>query len=491
MFFVTLWQIIFHMVQEIIGRVKEKGLLEELYDSDRPEFVVVHGRRRVGKTFLIRELFNGRMAFYHTGLSPADRNNGDKTILQWQLEEFYASLVRYGYHGSMPASWIDAFSALIKLLENGGSERQVVFLDELPWMDTPKSGFLPAFEHFWNGWGAGNSRLMLIVCGSSTSWILDNIVNNHGGLYNRLTYEIELSPFTLRECEEFYKNRNISMDRYDELQSYMIFGGIPYYMSLIRKNLSLSQNVDELCFNKKGALRMEFDRLFNSLFVNPESNKAVVRELFKRKSGLMRKELREGLIHQNGGGLTTLLKGLVAGNFITKYRNFNGSKRDIYYRLTDPFCLFYLTFMDGNKTTDERFWSNNLHTGSLNSWRGLAFENLCFSHIAQIKEKLGIAGVYTEVQPWRSKAIEGGAQIDMLIDRADNVINICEMKFSSDDFEITRVYDKELRHKLSVFSSETNTRKSLHLTIVTTYGLKRNEYSGRVQSLVTMDDLFK
>ncbi|MGI6223510.1 MAG: AAA family ATPase [Prevotella sp.] len=477
------------MAQKIIGRKREKELLEEIYNSGNPEFVVVHGRRRVGKTFLIRELFSDRLTFYHTGLSPVENGDGTKTILQRQLETFYASLSRYGYHGAMPSNWIEALNCLIHLLEQKGGERQVVFLDELPWIDTAKSGFMTAFEHFWNGWGAGRSNLMLVVCGSSTSWINDNIINNHGGLYNRITAEIALQPFTLKECEDFYIDRGIMMDRYDMLQSYMIFGGVPYYMSLMRKGLSLAQNIDELCFSKRGQLRYEFDRLFNSLFVNPEANKSLVRLLFKRKAGMKRNEIISESNKISGGGLTNILKGLEAGNFITTYRNYGASKREIFYKLTDFFCLFYLNFMD-EKTTDEHYWSSNLLTGSLNAWRGLAFENLCFAHVEQLKTALGIAGVHTETMPWRSKNQEDGAQIDMLIDRDDRVINVCEMKFATDDYVITRNYDRELRHKLTLFSEETKTRKSLHLTLVTTYGLKQNEYSGKVQRIITMNELF-
>lgn len=280
------------------------------------------------------------------------------------------------------------------------------------------------------------------------------------------------------------------MDRYDMLQAYMVFGGVPYYMSLMRKGLSLAQNIDELCFNKRGQLREEFDRLFNSLFVNPEANKSIVRLLFKRKAGLKRAEIVSEAGRNSGGGLTTILKGLKAGNFITTYRNYGATKRDVYYKLSDPYCLFYLNFIDGDKTTDEHYWSNNLLTGELNAWRELAFENLCFAHTSQIKTALGIAGVHTETIPWKSKAQKDGAQIDMLIDRDDRVINVCEMKFSTDDYVITQSYDRELRHKLTSFAEETKTKKSLHLTLVTTYGLQRNEYSGKIQHLVTMDDLF-
>lgn len=332
---------------------------------------------------------------------------------------------------------------------------------------------------------------MLIVCGSSTSWITDKIINSKGGLFNRITAEIALLPFTLRECEQFYHDNGIVIDRYDQLQAYMVFGGIPYYMSLFRKGLSLAQNIDALCFSKHGQLRNEFDRLFNSLFVNPEANKSIIRQLYKRKEGMLRSEISEAANISSGGGLSIILRGLEESNFIVTYHNYKGYKRDLYYRLADPFCLFYLHFMESGITTDESFWSTNLQTGSLNAWHGLAFENTCFAHIPQIKEALGISGVHTETAPWRSKQKEDGAQIDMLIDRSDRVINVCEMKFSVDEFVISKGYDRELRHKMALFAEETGTKKALHLTLVTTYGLKHNEYFGRVQKIVTMDDLFR
>lgn len=478
-------------MQKIIGREREISLLESLFNSGKPEFVAVHGRRRVGKTFLVRELFSDRFAFSHTGLSPAELREVSYTLLSQQLESFYSSLSRYGYEGGMPKDWIQAFDCLIRLLESKNGKRQVVFIDEMPWMDTAKSGFLTAFEHFWNGWGAGQTQLMLIVCGSSTSWVTDKLINSKGGLFNRITCEIVLQPFSLKECEEYYRSNDIVMDRYDQLQSYMIFGGVPYYISRFQKGMSLAQNIDFLCFAKGAQLRDEFDRLFNSLFVNPEAGKNVVRKLFARKDGLLRKDIAGKAGIPSGGGLSAMLRGLEESGFVLSYNNFNGSAKDLYYKLADPFCLFYLTFLDGRKSADEGYWSNMLSTPKLNAWRGLSFENTCFAHIPQIKTALGIAGVHTEAAPWRSRQREDGAQIDMVLDRDDRVTNICEMKFTGDDFTITKSYDKDLRHKMTLFAEETRSRKALHLTIVTTYGLHRNEYSGKVQNVITMDDLFK
>lgn len=479
------------MAQVIVGRQKEQQELLDLYNSGRPELVVVQGRRRVGKTYLVRELFDSKLAFYHTGLSPADMDDQGNGLLKMQLTNFYSSLVRYGYNGPAPTTWLEAFDKLRDLLgARSSDERLVVFIDELPWMDTPRSCFVTAFEHFWNGWGAGQANLMLIVCGSSTSWINDKIINNKGGLYNRLTAEIVLLPFTLGECEQLYAHLGIAMSRFDQLQAYMITGGIPYYIGLMDKKYSLAQNVDNLFFARNAKLRNEFWRLFNSLFSTPDDYAAIVQLLGTKRIGYTRKEIADKVSTAYGGGLTTILRALEAGCFIEAYTPYGGSSREVRYRLVDPFCLFYTRFLAGKKSSDPRFWQNNLLQPALTAWRGFAFENVCALHIDRIKQALGISGVHTECSSWISKTSTRGAQIDLVINRADHVVNICEMKFTADDFRIDKSYDAELRHKLTAFIEETRCRSSVHLTLVTTYALARNEYSGRVQSVVTMDDLF-
>ncbi len=480
------------MAQTIIAREKEKKELQELYRSGRPEFVVVQGRRRVGKTFLIREIFADDFAFYHTGLSPFELEDSHKRLKKLQLENFYSSLSRYGYIGPCPTDWLKAFDALINLLESkSGNGRQVVFIDELPWMDTHKSGFLTAFKHFWHGWGAGRENLMLIICGSSMSWISDKIINNKGGLFNRTSYEIKLHPMTLKECEEFYNDRNIVMDRYDQLQAYMITGGIPYYLSLLKKGQSLAKNIDDLCFDTDAKLKSEFTRLFRSIFSNSEACMKIVRLLGKKREGFSRREISDKSNVPYGGGLSDALAALESSGFITSCIPYGSSSRDMKYKLVDSFCLFFLSFMDKKKTNNPRFWQDNLLSPSLNAWRGFAFENMCFSHLPQIKAALGISGVHSEASSWRGSNEGEGAQIDMVIDRADRVINLCEMKYSGDDFRIDKSYDRELRRKVEVFVADTKTRKTLHLTMVTTYGLAENEYSGRIQNVITMEDLFR
>jgi AAA+ ATPase superfamily predicted ATPase len=467
----------------IIGRDEEIRILNKYVQSDSPEFLVVYGRRRIGKTYLIREFFDGKFFFQYTGYVRVD----DAT----QLARFSAALNKYGKsHSAIPKNWYEAFDSLIDLIEESKQpDKKVVFLDELPWMDAAKSDFLSAFEHFWNGWGAGRKDLLLIVCGSASAWIIKNIVNNTGGLHNRVTRQIYLRPFTLKECESYFERNNVILSRYQMLECYMIFGGIPYYLSLMDNSLSLAQNIDMLCFAQNAPLRNEYQNLYSSLFKNAENHIQVVNALTKKGVGLTRADIVGATKLNNGGYLTKVLSELELSDFIRSYKAFPKKTRDSIYQLIDFFTLFYVKFMEDN--TDEHFWSTTLNSGVRRAWSGYSFELVCLSHINQIKKALGISGVNSDVSSWRSKTADPGAQIDLIIDRADHIINLCELKYSNTIFSIDKAYDKKLLTKRSAFAEETKTKKGLHQTMVTTYGISKNAYSGAIQSEVTMDALFE
>ena len=475
----------------IIGREQEQNKLQELYDSEKAEFLVVYGRRRTGKTYMVREYFEEKFSFFHTALSPFEMNDNQELLAYQQLRKFGDTLRSYGsLSAGTPEDWFEAFDRLKELLlRQPKRKRLVVFIDELPWLDTPRSNFVTAFEHFWNSWGAGRHNLFLIVCGSATSWISNKLLNNTGGLYGRSTCEMQILPFNLHECELLYQKNGLVFDRYDILQAYMVTGGIPYYMSYFQKGLSLAQNIDNLFFKNDGKLTNEFERLYGSLFVDPQKYISVVKILGSRRDGLTRKEIGDKLGLSSGGGLTEILRGLQASNFIMQYNVYGCSKRHVRYKLTDLFSLFYIYFKVLHETDAHTFWADNLNSAQLNAWRGLAFEQVCFVHQEQIKRALGISGVNTRIMPWRTTDTEG-AQIDMIIDRDDRVINVCEMKYSNSEFAIDKDYDMKLRRKMQVFTETTHMRKNPHLTMITTFGLQKNEYSGHIQKCVTMDDLF-
>lgn len=475
----------------MVGRKKEINELNNLYHSNKAELVAIYGRRRVGKTYLVDETFKGRITFRHAGLSPAAENK--KGMLKAQLEHFYYSLLLQGMKKSKkPENWLEAFFMLemhLETIDDGG--RQLIFLDELPWLDTPRSGFMTAFEAFWNTWGCHRDNLMVVVCGSANSWILDKLINNHGGLYNRVTYEIKLAPFTLGECEQFFKYKNVKLSKYDIAQSYMILGGIPYYMGYFQSGMSLAQNIDELFFLNKGKLREEYNRLFASIFNNPELMKKIVGVLYTKNAGYTRSEILKKIEMNDGGTLSQNLNALIASDFVIKYIPFGKGKKE-HYKLVDPFCMFYLHFVDKKKKIDENFWQHNIASQEVVSWRGFAYENVCFNHVTQIKKALGISGVITTHSAWSKRADDTeGTQIDLLIMRNDNVVNMCEIKYYGAEFHVSKEYHRALLKRQELLAKEISSKMSIYNTLITTFGLSYNEYSGIFTNVITLDDLFQ
>lgn len=474
----------------MVGREKEIKELKRLYNSKKAEFVAVYGRRRVGKTYLINNMFKNDFIFRHAGLSPDEEENNKQ--LSKQLNQFYNSLLIYGLKNEKkPTNWFEAFYLLQKLItEKDNGTKQVVFIDELPWLDTAKSDFINAFEGFWNNYGCANDNLLLIVCGSATSWIKNNLINNHGGLYGRITYEIKLKPFSLYECEAFLNSNDVHLSKYDIVQSYMIFGGIPFYLNYLKPDYSLSQNIDELFFKRNALLSLEFDRLFASFFDNPDKIKDIVKFLATNSLGYTRKDIVSKLKISDGGTLSKYLNALLASDFIIKYVPFGYKKNEERYKLIDPFSIFYLKFIYENKNINEKFWSQNVTSHNLSSWRGIAFENVCFNHIEQIKFKLGISGVITEASSFFNK--EDGYQIDLVLSRNDNVINLCELKFYSSEFNIDKNYYLKIMNRTSMLLEKINNKKKvINNTLITTFGIKNNEYSNVFNNVITLDDLFK
>ena len=469
---------------DIIGRKSQMGELQRYYDSGMPELVIVYGRRRVGKTYLIKEFFENNFAFYFTGTAGAaneeNLRNFDKAVIEFG-----------GAPANASRSWGDAFDKLKALLGGKSGHRKVVFLDEMPWLDAHGSDFMTAFDYFWNSWASAIPEILFIGCGSATSWITKKLFQNRGGLHNRVTGRIHLEPFTLGRCEEFFRSRNIEMTRYQMAECYMIFGGIPFYLNLFQSGISFSQNIDKLCFADKAPLQHEFDELYKSLFKNPGRHIAIVEALSRKRGGMSRNELSKASKLPPNGHFTETLVELEQCDFIEKYTDFTKPKNGSYYYLKDPFTLFYLRYMRDNNTKDEYFWTNYAQDGAHMAWCGYAFEQLCRTHIRQMKEKLGILGVSTETTSWRSKDTAPGAQIDLLISRRDGVINLCEMKYSKHPHVITKVEAAGLERKKYVFLMETGAKSAVHITLVTTWGLEKKGYHSIAQSEVVLDDLFK
>ncbi|MGB1241510.1 MAG: AAA family ATPase [Chitinophagales bacterium] len=474
------------MIAHFIGRKKEWRKLEELKNSSRSEFVAVYGRRRVGKTVLIREVFQNAFTFQATATA--------NVPTKLQLLNFYTALENHRNglgKNDLPTTWFEAFQQLIAYLEKSKEEKKVIFLDELPWFDTPKSYFVQSLEHFWNSWAAARNDIILVVCGSAASWMINKLINHKGGLHNRVTQRIHLQPFNLKETEALLKVKNKAITRYQVLQLYMVFGGVPFYLEMVSQKLSAVQNIENICFAEDGALRTEFDNLFKALFSKAERHIAIVQAIATKTKGLTREEIIEATGLSKGGGTTRILEELEKSGFIRKYMPFQRKKRNSLYQLIDSYTLFYLRFIKNSNPYDQNNWVNAIDSPSYRAWSGYAFEQICLYHLQQIKEALSIGGVISHSSAWRSKTSKKGAQIDLVIDRRDQVINLCEMKFSISPFVITKAYANQLQQKISTFREETETKKAIYLTMITTYGLKQNSYAvNLVQNNLTMEALF-
>ena len=476
------------MATQFVGRKKEQEVLQKALQSNEAEMVSVIGRRRIGKTFLIKTVYQEHIFFELTGVKDAP--------VEEQLGNFAHALKKASKNTLIlkPFSdWMEAFYVLMDYLEKLPKNRKyVVFFDEVPWFSQYKSDFIRGLGYFWNSW-AVNQNIVVVICGSSASWMIQKIVNDRGGLHNRITRRLFLKPFTLAETEIYLKSRNINLNRYHILQLFMAMGGIPHYLKEIDGGKSATQNIDDICFTETGLLRDEFTNLFTSLFDDSFNHIAVIRALAKTHQGIDRNTLIKTAKVSNGGTLTNVLEELHQSGFIDSYAPFGKKTKDRLYRLTDEYSLFYLQFIENQAFTESGTWHELSQTQAYKIWCGYAFENICLKHIAQIKKAMSIGGVYATASSFLKKgnATEKGTQIDLVLDRNDQTINLFEMKFYNQSFAVSKEYAQILQSKKWVFEAETKTRKHLFLTLVTTFGITPNEHSvGLVDQVLTTDDLF-
>ena len=476
------------METTIIGRKEEQETLLKTLSSGRSEMVAVFGRRRVGKTFLIKQVYQEHIVFEMTGLQ--------KGLNKKQLQNFSLQLGIYAKSPlpiAVPPDWLHAFFMLSNFLEKQPSDKkQVIFLDELPWMAGRKSDFITGLSWFWNSW-AETRNVVVVICGSAASWMTQKVVNDRGGLHNRITKRVFLDPFTLNETEAYLNSRNIFFNHYQIVQIYMAMGGIPHYLKEIEAGKSAIQNINDICFSKKGILRDEFSRLYSALFANADNHIAVVRALGQSRQGLSRPDIIKIGQLSEGGNTSTVLEELEQSSFITSYYPFDKRKKEMIYRLTDEYSLFFLRFIEPNQNEGNDTWNHLSQTQAAKVWAGYAYGNACLKHIPQIKKALGISGVYTQSSTFfqKGKGAEQEVQIDLLIDRNDRIINLFEIKFYDTEMTLTEADAKALRNLMSVFSVKTKTKRYLMMSLITTFGLQHNKHSlGLVEKVLTLEDLF-
>jgi len=468
----------------LIGRNNEQKQLLKALNTKEPEFIAITGRRRVGKTFLIRQTYKDYITFEIIGIQDASSKE--------QLANFYFALRQYFdetlYQIKKPKTWQEAFETLISLLEKNNTKKQVVFFDEMPWLASSNSSFLRGLSFFWNSWASKNN-IVLVACGSATSWIVKKLILNKGGLHNRVTKQIILHPFTLSETKLYLQTEAIKLNNYQIIQLYLIIGGIPYYLKLISKGKSVAQIINILFFEKNALLKNEFENLYAALFLNSDNYIKIITACYQKWQGINHTELTEFTGFSSGGTLSKMIKDLEMSSFIQITYPINKKTKDTIFRLIDEFSIFYLKFIKSSAQTD---WQTLSKTPSITIWQGFAFENLCFKHIESIKKKLGISGVNSRIYSFRENGKDGkkGTQIDLIIDRDDAIVNLCEIKFYNKEFIINKSYNEELEHKIFSLQQVLPKNKTIHLTMITTFGVKENKYSNMVQSEIIIDDLF-
>lgn len=475
----------------LIGRKKEVQVLEKIAHSSKAEFIVLYGRRRIGKTFLIREFFKQKtgLFFQATGLQ-----NG---TLKKQLNNFSDAMSQAFTHGisiQPPTSWDDCFKMLHHFINNINNDHQtVIFIDEVPWMATRKSGFLEALDYYWNHYWSSRSNFVLIVCGSSASWLIKNIIYNKGGLHNRCTCEIQLDPFDLEETSEYLMSKGITLNKRHTLELYMALGGVPYYLNYVEKGYSATENIQHVFFAKHAPLKDEFNKLFRSLFNESAAYIELIKLIAQKKDGLSRSEIEtisKGAF--TGGRLTDRLNDLKKTKFIDAYIPWN-KQRGEYFKVIDEFCLFYLSWLFPKGHRPENYWCKQITQPAYQVWAGYAFEAICYKHIDKIIEKMGIKTV-DSISSWRlisKKSDTHGAQIDLLIDRNDDAITLVEIKYTDKIFTIDKHYAEILQRKIDAFITATRTQKQIFLVIMSANGLKENQYSkDLITCALTLNDLF-
>ncbi len=480
----------------IIGRKQELKMLKEVWSSREAELLAIYGRRRVGKTHLIREFFSSKGTYFElTGQKDGSLHDQlDNFIKAFSQTFFQAIPLR------TPSSWKEAFELVTAQINNiPKTQKLTIFFDELPWLATKRSKMLQAFDYFWNHYWSKNSKLVVVVCGSAASWMLEHLINAKGGLHNRLTRIILLKPFNLKDTQEFLRHRGISFQHKQILDLYMVFGGIPYYLKQIRKGKSPAQNINKICFQREGLLYGEFHRLFHSLFDAYNTNLSIVKAIAKSWSGISRIELIRITKILSGGSLDKRLEELETAGFIQSYIPYGQKKKGHYYRVIDEYTLFYLRWIEPMKDRGieggKSYWQTKSSTAQANAWSGYSFENICLKHIDQIQEALGIQSIATETGSWRfvpkKGSLESGAQIDLLFDRDDDIITLCEIKYSQKAYSLDKGYAKKLIQKIEAFEKQTSTNKQIFLALITISGLKKTIWSEElIHNVVTLNSLF-
>ena len=489
------------MIEKIIARKEEQAILEEIFSSKTAEFLAIYGRRRIGKTILIRYFFEEKDAIF---LNTTGTLHGS---MSEQINNFTQQIGETFYQGAQlkkGKNWNETFKILNDAIRTEASNKKVIlFLDEFPWMATKNSKLLQNLDYYWNQYWSKENRIKLIICGSSASWIIKNIINNKGGLHNRITRTIHLEPYNLRDTKRFLNHFGIKLNNQQITQLYMVTGGVPYYLSYVKQGLSAAQNIENLAFRRNSFLLNEFNNLFSALFEDAEIYINIMRTIAKKRYGINQEDLFNYIKNFSKGGRSIdKLKALEDASFIIKFKSHLNNKKGIYYKVIDEYTLFYFNWIEPLKDTllirgmKKNYWNSIQNTPEWYSWAGYSFEAICYKHISQISDALNMSPTAIpnswKHAPTKNNPKEQGAQIDLLFDRKDNAITLCEIKYTAKPFEINKLYADQLNKKINTFKQITKTKKQIFLAIISANGLKNTLYTEElVDNIITLDDFFK
>jgi uncharacterized protein len=484
-------------MNSIISRYQEQQVLQTVLTKPQAQFMAMYGRRRIGKTHLIRHFFKDKGIYFElTGLK-----NGN---LKKQLKIFAEAFSKCFYDNieiAVPRSWADAFRLLTtKIKVHNIKQPIILFLDELSWLATPRSELLETLDHYWNTEWKNIENLKLIVCGSAAAWMLENVIQDKGGLHNRLTSKMLLQPYTLKQTEEFLKAKKMKLSQKNILDIYMVTGGVPYYLEFLNKSLSVEQNIQQLCFTEDAPLKDEFPQIFRSLFDHAHDHVLLIKTIAAKRHGLTREEIIRTTKMSSGGNLNRKLNELEAAGFIRSYTPLENVKKDRIYRVIDEYSLFYLRWIEPHASSGYAFpqhhWHNIGNTSAWNSWAGYSFEGICMKHFHQIQSALHLDRVLAFPSSWRylptkGQSDEQGAQIDLLLDRNDDAITICEIKYSTTPYKLEKSAALNLINKVEKFKQITKTKKQIFVALVTTLSVKPSLWlEDTVHQVITLEDLF-
>jgi len=490
---------------EIIARKKEKKVLADILWSKSAELLAIYGRRRVGKTFLVRNFFESLDNVIYFEMAGQKQESGEYAPLKYQLGNFKYQFERtFSKEIQVPQSWQEAFNILKKEVDrfDDANVKLILFFDELPWLCSPKSGFFEALDQAWNTSFERQHNVKVIVCGSAASWMLKKIVHAKAGFSRRITHKIQLPPFSLKETKEYLTFKGFDLSLMSIAEIYMIFGGIPYYLNFMNPHKSIYQNIEDECFDISGRLVDEYHLVFDSLFNHSNNHKKIVEFIASRQKGVLLKELTKQFSSLKGGSLSRIIDNLVGSSFIKKTAPLYNEKKGTTYRIIDEYILFYLKWIKSApqsiiESPNTLYFQSIAQKNAYSSWKGFAFERLCLKHEYQIRKALGIHKILTmpSMVYFYDEQGKRSSQIDLLFERADRVITICEMKYSETEYSLKKSDIKSMMHKKKdlrrYLSAKKKGQKDIHICYITSNGVKHNQNFYELQpSVLHLNDLF-